>query len=121
MSKKKIQFTATTVECSEEIDWEIVQVNVDTMDSDFDEENRESPYLMISANFEFNSRVQIEYHDGRDYEGDSLDRLRLWRNRALVFSGCGHEFDIAFELSDEAFTELRHSLKVLLGSDCFRG
>ncbi len=120
MPSRRIEFTAATVECCEAIDWEIVQVNFDTMDSGFDEENRTSPYLMISANFEFNNLVQIEYYDGEDYEGDSLDRIQLWRRRVLAFSGCGHEFDIAFELSDDAFFELRHYLKVLLGSDCFQ-
>ena len=120
MSTRKIQFTAATVECSEAIDWEIVQVNFDTMNSDFDEENRTSPYLMLSANFEFSSRVQLEYHDGEGYAGDGLDRIQLWRSRVLAFSGRGHEFDITFELSDDAFSELRQYLKVLLRSDCFQ-
>ena len=120
MPSRRIEFTAATVECSEAIDWEIVQVNFDTMDSGFDEENRTSPYLMISANFEFSSRVQIEYHDGEDYAGDSLDRIQLWRRRVLAFSDRGHEFDIAFELSDDAFLELRQYLKVLLRTDCFQ-
>lgn len=95
-------------------------MNFDTMDSDFDEENRTSPYLMISANFELSKRVQIEYHDGEDYAGDSLDRIQLWRSRVLAFSGRGHEFDIAFELSDAAFSKLRQYLKVLLRSDCLQ-
>jgi len=115
-----IQFTAATVECSEAIDWEIVQVSFDTMGSDFDEENRTSPYLMVSANFEFSKRVQIDYHDGRDYAGDSLARIDLWRNRVLAVSGRGYEFDIAFEICDGAFSELREYIKVLLRSDCFR-
>ena len=75
---------------------------------------------MISANFEFSSRVQIEYHDGEDYAGDSLDRIQLWRRRVLAFSDREHEFDIAFELSDDSFLELRQYLKVLLRSDCFQ-
>ena len=74
---------------------------------------------MISANFEFSNRVQIEYHDGLDYAGDSLDRIDLWRRRMVAFSGRGCEFEIAFELSDDTFTELREYLKVLLRSDRF--
>ena len=120
MPPRRIQFTAATVECSEAIDWEIVQVIFDTMDSSFKEENRTSPYLMISANFEFSDGIQIEYHDGEDYAGDSLGRIDLWRNRVVAISGCGHEFDIAFELTDDAFAQLREYLKVLLRSDCFR-
>ncbi len=92
----------------------------DTMDPSFDEENRTLPYLMISANFEFSNRVQVEFHDGKDYAGDNLNRIELWRTRAFVMSERGQEFDIAFELSDDAFTELREYLKVLLRSDCFR-
>jgi len=120
MPRSRIQFTAATVQCSEAIDWEIVRVNFDTMDPSFDEENRTTPYLSISANFEFSERVQIEYHDGKDYEGDSLNRIDLWRNRIFASSGRGCEFDIAFKLSAEAFAELREYLKVLQRSDCFR-
>jgi hypothetical protein len=120
MPRSIIQFTAATVQCSEAIDWENVQVNFDTMDSTFDEENRTTPYLLISANFEFSERVQIEYHDGKDYGGDSLNRIDLWRDRVFAISGRGCEFDISFELSDEAFAELREYLKVLQRSDCFR-
>jgi hypothetical protein len=120
MSRIKIQFTAVTVQCSEAIDWEIVQVNLDTREATFDEENRTTPYLLISANFEFSERVQIEYHDGEDYAGDSLKRIDLWRNRIAAISGRGCEFEIDFEISDDSFAELREYLKVLLRSDCFR-
>lgn len=120
MSPKKIQFTAATVECSEAIDWEIVQVIFDSVASSFNEDNRTAPYLMISANFEFSQRLQMEYHDGGDYAGERLDRIQLWRSRVLARSGHGHQFDIAFELSGDAFSELRHYLKVLLRSDCFQ-
>lgn len=115
-----IQFIAATVECAEAIDWEIVQVTFDTMDSSFEEEGRTSPYLMISANFECSNRVQVEFHDGSDYAGGWLGRVDLWKNRVLVLSKDGHEFDITFDLSDEAFAELREYLKILLRADCFR-
>ena len=120
MPRSVIEFTAATVECSEAIDWEIVQVHFDTMDSTFNEEGRTSPYLMISANFEFSERVQVEFHDGSDYAGDWLGSVDLWRNRVLVLSKDGHEFDITFELSDEGFAELREYLKILRRADCFR-
>ena len=120
MHRRKIQFTATTVECSEAIDWEIVQVSFDTMDPDFDEENRTTPCLLLSANFELGRSIQIEYHDGNDYAGDTLKRIDLWRNRIIAISGRGCEFYIDLELSDQAFAELRENLKVLQNSDCFR-
>ena len=120
MSDKTIQITATTIECSEAIDWEIVQVCFDTEPSSADEADRTSPYVMISVNFEFDAKVQIEFHDGKDYGGDILRRIDLWRNRALIISRSEREFDICFALTDDAFTELREYLKVLMQSDCFR-
>jgi hypothetical protein len=119
MPSRRTEFTATTVECFEANDLEIVQVNFDALAAGFDEENRSLPCLLISANFEFSRQVQLEYHDGENYAVDSLDQIQLWRRRVLAFSGSGHEFDINFELSDDAFVALRHYLKVLLGSDCF--
>jgi hypothetical protein len=89
MPTKRIHISAVTVQCSEAIDWEIVQVTFDTEASDFDEENRTSEYLLLSANFEFGNDVQIE-------------------------------FDLRFDLSDDAFCELREHLKVLLRYDSFR-
>ncbi|MFC7339706.1 hypothetical protein ACFQY0_21150 [Haloferula chungangensis] len=90
------------------------------MDSTFNEEGRTSPYLMISANFEFSNRVQVEFHDGSDYAGDWLRRVDLWRTRVLAGSRGGYDFDISFDLSDDAFAELREYLKILLREDCFR-
>jgi len=120
MSKRVIKFTASRVECSEAIDWEIVQVTLDTEPSSLDETDRTSPYLMIGANFEFSDDVQLEFHDGEDYGGDSPGRIDLWRNRGLVISRRGYEFHIDFELSDDAFAELREYLRILLRSDCYR-
>ena len=120
MSVKSLHFTATAIKCSEAIDWEIVQVCFDTDPSNADETNRTSPYVLISVNFEFDNQVQIEFHDGRDYGGDILKKIDLWRNRALVISRRARIFDISFDLSDDAFSELREYLKVLMQSDCFR-
>ena len=120
MPLKVIQFTAATVECSEAVDWQFVRVTFDSMDASFDEDNRVSPYLMISVDLDFEDQISVEFHDGEDYTGDELSRIDLWRHWVRARSGGGHQFDIAFELSDDAFAELREYLKVLLGSDCFR-
>jgi hypothetical protein len=120
MPRSKIQFTAAKVRCSEAIDWEIVQVNFDTLEPSVQDEERTSPYLSIFANFEFSERVQIAYLDGMDHEGDSLNRIDLWRNRIFAISGRGCEFDITFGLSDEEFAELRKYLKIIQLSDQFR-
>ncbi len=115
-----MEFTATRVDCIEVNDREIVEVTFDSMGPGFDEENRTSLYLMILANFEISRHVQMEYHDGEDYAGDRLDRIQLWQRRVHVVSCRGYEFDIAFELADEASLKLREYLKVLLRSDCFQ-
>jgi hypothetical protein len=120
MPTKRIHISAVTVQCSEAIDWEIVQVTFDTEASDFDEENRTSEYLLLSANFEFGNDVQIEFYDGDDYGGDCLEKMDLWRDRAIAVSVSGVEFDLRFDLSDDAFCELREHLKVLLRYDSFR-
>ncbi|MGB6221554.1 hypothetical protein [Haloferula sp.] len=120
MAVKVIQFTAASVECSEAVDWQYVQVTFDSMDAGFDEDNRVSPYLMISVDLDFEDQITVEFHDGEDYDGDSLSRIDLWRHRVHALSGDGYEFDIAFELSDDAFAELRKYLRVIMRSDCFR-
>ena len=120
MPLKIIQFTAARVECSEAVGFQFVQVTFDSSDAGFNEDNRISPYLLLSANLEFPAQIQVEFHDGEDYDGDRLSRIDLWRHRVRALSGQGHEFDIAFELSDDAFAELRMYLKVLMRSDCFQ-
>jgi len=119
-SDKHFQFSAVTVECSEAIDWQIVRVTFDTEASDFDEENRASHYLSLSANFEFDEEVQAEFHDGSDYDGDQLRTLDLWRDRVVAITARGYEFAINFDLGNDAFCELRDYLKVLLRSDRFQ-
>ena len=76
---------------------------------------------MVSVNFEFSSQVGMEFFDGNEYKGDNLDRIDLWRNRVLATSKSGYEFDIDFNLSDDAFADLRGYLMIVLCSDCFRG
>lgn len=119
-SDKHFRFLAVTVDCSEAIDWELVRVTFDTEASDFEEEDRTSFYLSLSANFEFDHNVQAEFHDGTDYDSDQLRTLDLWRDRVLASTVRGYEFSINFELEDAAFFELRVYLKELLGSDRFQ-
>lgn len=120
MTKRVIQFTATTVECSEAIDWEIVQITFSTEGTGLGEADLAALYLVISANFEVCDEVQVEFHDEVGGGGDSLEKIDLWRNRVRVISGSGYEFEIDFALSDDAFAKLREYLRVLLRSDCFR-
>ena len=115
-----LSFVASNVSCSEAMDWEIVRVTFDTVADDFDEDLRRSPFLSLSANFEFSSGVQIEFYDD-DYSGGKLTKIDLWRDRVLAYSVAGLMFDISFEISTDGFTELRSYLKVLCRKDCFQG
>ena len=116
-TSKGCSFTAATVACSEAIDWEIVRVTFDTEPPEFNEENRTTPYISLSANFEFGSDIQVEFHDGIDYSGAMLRQVKLWRDRALISTLCGHEFHVRFDIGNESFRELNEYLKVLLRSD----
>ena len=121
MDPKVLKLTAAGVECSEAIGWEIVQIAFDSLEDEPDEANRKSPYLMLSVNFEFDDRVQLEYHDGEDYGGDWLGCVDLWRDRVVVHAKSGREFVVGFDLTEGRFNELREYLRVLLRRDCFRG
>jgi len=120
LKNNTLNFRATNVSCSEAIDWEIVRVTFDTVADDFDEDLRCSPFLSLSANFEFSSGIQIEFYDD-DYSGGRLTKIDLWRDRVLACSEAGVVFDISFEISIDSFTELRSYLKVLCRKDCFQG
>lgn len=120
MPRSVIQFYAASVECSQANDWEIVQVVFDAIGPTHDDEGRKTPCLLLSANFEFSNRIQVEFHDGSDFVGDSLGKVELWRDRVLAILKGGKEFHITFALPDAAFAELREYLRVLLRTDCFR-
>ena len=109
------------------MDYEIVQVTFDSTkdDPDADYQERVSPYLMLSVNFEFEEEdqdgVQFEFHDGQVYGGGhNVNKIELWRDRVRVVASNGPEFDIGFELSKKAFTRLRKFLKIQFRKDCFR-
>ena len=113
MDENYIDFTAVTVECEEDLDWEFVQVTFDTQPQTHDEERRITPYLLLSVSFEFDEIVQLEFHDGKNYHGDKLHKLDLWRDRIHVFSRKGFELHIRFDLLEASFLELRKYLEVL--------
>jgi hypothetical protein len=124
MPPRHIQFQAIDVSCGEAIDYEIVQVIFDSVkdDPEADYRERASPYLLLSANFEFDDEVQLEFHDGQaDDGGYSVTEIKLWHDRVRVVAEGGPEFDIGFQLSKTAFTRLRRFLKILFRSDCFQG
>lgn len=116
---RSLRFTATSVTCDEAGDFEIVQVCFDTLDAEADEEKRTSPYLMLSANFEFDDDILIEFHDGCDYDGGGRPaEVALRRERVVVIAEDGDRFEVDLQLSQRGFNRLRRFLKVLMGRDC---
>ena len=64
-----LAFKASSVSCSSAIGGEILQVCFDTMPESKDEDERGTPYVLISRNFEFPGSATVEWHDGSDYDG----------------------------------------------------
>ncbi len=113
----KIDFHARQVNCSEAIDWEIVQVAFDSvLDGELNDtqSDRKSPYLMIGENFEFSGAPHAEYHDGEDWGGGvGIRKMELRRDMAFVDLKSDFTFSISFELSDERYDELKEYLRIL--------
>ena len=116
----EVQFRAINVNCSEAIDWEIVQVLFDSMEDRPAEGDRTDPYVMIGVNFEFGREVSIEFHDGTDYGGGRAMTAELWRTRFTAVIRGGRVFDIRFELTEEAFAVLRTYLTLMFPKRSFR-
>ena len=70
----KLAFEASIVSCADAIDGEIQQVKFDTTESNYDETDRRTPYVVIGRNFDFSDAATIEWHDGDDYDGASGPR-----------------------------------------------
>jgi hypothetical protein len=120
MSSTKVRLTAKRVDCSEALGGDIMQVVFDSETSDFDEENRSTPYLLVSVCFEFGRCIAIEYHDGKDYYGDNIRRFELWRTGALAVLSRGIEFEIEFNVTDDAFVELQDYLRTIFPRRVYR-
>lgn len=109
--KEKIEFFAAAVDCSQAVDFEVQQVCFDAEPPntcDDDSMNRDHPYFLMSGDFEHSGSDMVEWHDGRDYGGgDFIKTFELSRNRFTAELMNGLIFDVIFEISDEAFFELR--------------
>ena len=76
---------------------------------------------MLSANFEFDEEVSLEFHDGEDYDGGfRVRKVALWRDRVQLSTEDGSRFEASFELSRKVFADLRRHLKILKGEDCMQ-
>lgn len=97
-----------------------MQVLFDSVEDGPDEAGRTDPYLMISVNFEFGREVSIEFHDGTNYGGGTEVAAELWRTRFFAGIRGSGAFDIAFDLSEEVFAEVRSYLTTMLPKRSFR-
>ena len=112
-----IDYYAQQVSCSQAIDWEIVQVEFDSvLDGELDDmqSDRKSPCLMIGENFEFPGAPQGDWHDGTDWGGGvGIRMMELSRNKAFVDLKTDLSFSISFDLSNERYDELKEYLRIL--------
>ncbi len=112
--EETVRFTAQSVDCSEAIDWEIVQVCFDSEMPQFDDVDRKTPYLLLSVNHEFDGDVTVEYFAGNNYGGGHLSRFEMGRDHVTVTLAGTAGFEIQFDVSDSDFDNLVYHLERLL-------
>ena len=116
-----LTFEAKFVNCADAIDGEILQVTFDTIPESQNEDDRNTPYVCISCNFEFADSATIEWHDGNDYDGGAeIIAVTLSRTRILIKLDCGLDIDIAFRLPDKKFAQLTSFLRRMIDDDRMR-
>ena len=107
-----LAFDAKFVDCADAIGGEILQVAFDTVPASHNEDERCTPYVLISRNFEFPDSATIEWHDGKDYDGGArITSLILKRNRISIKLDRALNVEIAFRLHDRIFARLRSFLE----------
>ncbi len=117
-----LTFEAKLVSCADAIDGEILQVTLDTIPESQDENERSTPYVLISRNFEFPDSATVEWHDGSDYDGGAeIVVVTLSRTRISIKLDSGSDIDVAFRLPDKKFAQLTSFLREMIDDDriCF--
>jgi len=110
-----LAFIAKSVRCADAIGGEILQVCFDTMPESGNEDERHTPYVLISQNFEFASPATIEWHDGSDYDGGAeIVSVTLARDRAMIRLDRDLEIDVSFRIGDGRFAQLSSYLRRML-------
>ena len=112
-------FDAKFVYCGDAMDGEILQVSFDTISETQHEDERSTPYVLISCNFEFSDSATIEWYNGSDYNGGAeIVDLTLSRTRISIKLDSGLVINIAFHLSDKEFAQLTSFLRRIIDDDC---
>jgi len=110
-----LTFEAKFVDCADAIGGEILQVSFDTVRLSHAEEDRCTPYVLISRNFEFPGFATVEWHDGKDYFGGAeITSVSLKRNQVSIKLDREVGFEVAFHLQDKKFARLRSFLKRMI-------
>ncbi len=110
-----LAFDATRIDCAEALGGEILQVSFDTAPEDQDEDQRSTPYVLISRNFEFPDSATIEWYDGRDYDGGAeIVSVTLRRTRITIRIDRELDFEVTFRLPDKKFTKLTSFLRRMM-------
>ena len=115
-----LAFKAKFVRCADAIDGEILQVTFDTAGQSEDEDERTTPCVLLSQNFEFPGPATIDWHDGSDYNGGSEIRsVVLTRDRVLINLDCGLDIDVKLSIADSRFAKLSSYLRKMLDDGVF--
>jgi hypothetical protein len=115
-----LAFKARFVRCADAIDGEILQVTFDTKAESEDEDDRTTPYVLVSQNFEFPGPATIEWHDGGDYDGGAeIKSMVLTRDRVLINLDCGLDINVTFSIADRRFAKLSSYLRRMLDDGVF--
>ena len=113
-----LAFRASFVTCSSAIGGEILQVCFDTVPGSKDEDDRDTPYVLVSRNFEFPGSATIEWHDGSDFDGlAEIVLVTLTRERALIKLDRDLEIDVSYGIGDRRFAQLSSFLRRMLDED----
>lgn len=110
-----LAFDATRIDCADALGGEILQVSFDTVPEDQDEDQRSTPYILISRNFEFPGSATIEWHDGHDYDGGAeIVTLTLRRTHITIRVDQELDFEVTFHLPDKKFKKLTSFLRKMM-------
>jgi hypothetical protein len=103
-----LTFEANSVSCATALGGDILQVTFDTVPESMDEEERNTPYVLLSRNFEFPESPTIEWHDGSDYDsGVEIIAVILDRTHIAIRLENGFDIDVAFHLTDKKFAQFK--------------
>lgn len=110
-----LAFDATRIDCTDALGGEILQVSFDTAPEDQDENQRSTPYILISRNFEFPGSATIEWYDGHYYDGGAeIVTVTLRRTRIAIRVDRELDFEVTFHLPDKKFTKLTSFLRKIM-------